>query len=79
MAGGDAQTLMTSQASILMAISLGSVFMGAITYIGNAPNLMVRTLAKQSGIPMPGFIGYMVWSCVILLPLFLGVSLWMFL
>ncbi|RZI46756.1 sodium:proton antiporter [Candidatus Finniella inopinata] len=78
MAGGDAQNLMTSQAPLLMAISLGSVFMGAITYIGNAPNLMVRTLAKQSGIAMPGFLGYMVWSCVILLPLFLGVSLWMF-
>ena len=79
LAGGDAQNLMTAQSSILMAISLGSVFMGAITYIGNAPNLMVRALAKQSGIPMPGFIGYIIWSCVILLPIFIGVSLWTFL
>ena len=78
MAGGDAVTLMTTQAKVLMAISLGSVFMGAMTYIGNAPNFMVRSIAKQSGVSMPGFLGYMGWSLVILLPLFLGVSLCLF-
>jgi Na+/H+ antiporter NhaD/arsenite permease-like protein len=78
MAGGDADTLMTSNSLILMAISLASVFMGAMTYIGNAPNFMVRTLAKQRGIAMPGFLGYMLWSTALLLPLFLGVSLWLF-
>jgi len=78
MAGGHAKTLMTLQAKTLMAISLGAVFMGAMTYIGNAPNFMVRSIAKQSGIPMPGFLGYMGWSCCFLLPLFLGVTLWLF-
>ncbi len=78
MAGGNADILMNPMFKILMAISLGSVFMGAMTYIGNAPNFMVRAIAKQSGVPMPSFLGYMVWSCSILIPIFLGVSLWIF-
>jgi len=77
MAGGKADILMGPMFKILMAISLGSVFMGAMTYIGNAPNFMVRAIAKQSGVPMPSFLGYMVWSVVILVPIFLGVSLWL--
>ncbi len=77
MAGGNAEILMGPMFKILMAISLGSVFMGALTYIGNAPNFMVRAIAKQSGVHMPSFLGYMVWSFSILLPIFLGVVLWL--
>ncbi len=69
-AGGDAQTLMTVMADTLLAISAGAVFFGAVTYIGNAPNFMVKAIAEQRGIPMPSFFGYMLWSCGILLPLY---------
>ena len=70
-AGGDAATLMTTMASTLAAISAGAVFMGANSYIGNAPNFMVRSIAEESGVPMPSFFGYMVWSVGILIPLFI--------
>lgn len=70
-AGGDPATLMTTLASTLAAISAGAVFMGANTYIGNAPNLMVKAIAEERGIRMPSFFGYMAWSCSILVPLFL--------
>ena len=73
-AGGDAQTLMTTLAPTLAAISAGAVFMGANTYIGNAPNLMVKAIAEDRGVRMPSFFGYMVWSCGILVPLFLLVT-----
>ena len=69
-AGGDAQVLMTTLASTLAAISAGAVFMGANSYIGNAPNLMVKAIAEDRGIKMPSFFGYMVWSFCILIPLF---------
>ena len=64
--------------NILVAISLGAVFMGAMTYIGNGPNFMVRAIAESSGVRMPSFFGYMVYSCLILLPLFVLV-VWRFL
>ena len=70
LAGGDAKLLMT-QASVLISISAAAVFMGALTYVGNAPNLMVRAIAVHRGIKMPGFFGYMLWSMPILLPLFI--------
>ncbi|MEO8630395.1 MAG: sodium:proton antiporter [Betaproteobacteria bacterium] len=70
LAGGDAQVLMNSLASTLTAISAGAVFMGANTYIGNAPNFMVKSVAQSRGVDMPGFFGYMVWSTLMLLPLF---------
>jgi Na+/H+ antiporter NhaD/arsenite permease-like protein len=54
---------------LLKAISLGAVFMGSMTYIGNGPNFMVKAIAESSGVKMPSFFGYMVYSCVILLPL----------
>ncbi len=54
----------------LAAISLGAVFMGAMTYIGNGPNFMVKAIAEEDGVPMPSFLGYLGWSCGILLPLF---------
>ncbi|WP_382320565.1 sodium:proton antiporter [Hydrogenophaga sp. UC242_50] len=69
-AGGDPQALMTTMAPTLVAISAGAVFMGANTYIGNAPNLMVKAIAEDRGIRMPSFFGYMLWSVGILVPLF---------
>lgn len=74
LAGGDSAILMTNLSKTLVAISLGSVFMGALTYIGNAPNFMIKTIAENHKIPMPGFFGYMAWSLGILLPLFLLLS-----
>jgi len=70
-AGGDPATLMTRDAATLAAISAGAVFMGANTYIGNAPNLMVKAIAESRGVRMPSFFGYMAWSCAVLVPLFL--------
>lgn len=74
-AGGDAATLMTTMSGTLAAISAGAVFMGANTYIGNAPNLMVKAIADEQNVRMPGFFGYMLWSALILVPLFILVSL----
>lgn len=74
LAGGDPQAMMTTHATVLKAISLGAVYMGANTYIGNAPNLMVATIAKDMGIKMPSFIGYMSWSCALLVPVLLFVG-----
>jgi Na+/H+ antiporter NhaD/arsenite permease-like protein len=70
-AGGDPAVLMTTMASTLAAISAGAVFMGANTYIGNAPNLMVKAIAEDRGVRMPSFFGYMAWSVAILVPLFI--------
>ena len=60
---------------LLAAISLGAVFMGANTYIGNGPNFMVKSIAEQSGIRMPSFFGYVGYSVLILTPIFVLVSL----
>jgi Na+/H+ antiporter NhaD/arsenite permease-like protein len=62
-------------AAILAAISVGSVAMGANTYIGNAPNFMVKAIAEEAGVRMPSFFGYMLYSGAILLPLFVVVTL----
>ncbi|TMQ23461.1 MAG: sodium:proton antiporter [Candidatus Rokuibacteriota bacterium] len=62
-------------AAILTALSVGSVAMGANTYIGNAPNFMVKAIAEQAGVKMPGFFGYMVYTGAVLLPLFVVVTL----
>ena len=70
-AGGDAQQLMTTLAPTLAAISGGAVFMGANSYIGNAPNMMVKAIAEERGVAMPSFFGYMAWSVGILVPLFI--------
>jgi Na+/H+ antiporter NhaD/arsenite permease-like protein len=69
-AGGNPQQLMNELAPVLAAISAGSVFMGANSYIGNAPNLMVKSIAEDRGVKMPSFFGYMAWSIGILVPLF---------
>jgi Na+/H+ antiporter NhaD/arsenite permease-like protein len=73
-AGGDPVTLMTTLAPTLAAISAGAVFMGANTYIGNAPNLMVKAIAEDRGVKMPSFFGYMLWSGGILVPLFVVIT-----
>jgi Na+/H+ antiporter NhaD/arsenite permease-like protein len=70
LAGGDAHELMGPLASTLKAISMGAVFMGALTYIGNAPNFMVYAIAVERGVKMPSFFGYMAWSALVLLPVF---------
>ena len=77
LAGGDAQTLMTKGATTLAAISAGAVFMGANSYIGNAPNFMVKAIAESRGVRMPSFFAYLGWSVVVLVPVFL-VTAWLF-
>jgi Na+/H+ antiporter NhaD/arsenite permease-like protein len=64
--------------AILAAISVGAVAMGATTYIGNAPNFMVKAIAEEAGVRMPSFLGYIVYSTAILLPLFVAVTLLFF-
>ena len=72
MAGGDPHELMRGDLfHTLLAVSMGSVFMGALSYIGNAPNFMVKAIAEQRKVKMPSFFGYMAWSFGILIPLFI--------
>ena len=78
LAGGDAETLMGPLHGTLLAISAGAVFMGANTYIGNAPNFMVKSICEERGIRMPSFFGYMAWSGLILIPLYVLLSLLFF-
>ena len=74
-AGGDPIQLMGELSQSLLAISAGAVFMGANTYIGNAPNFMVKSISESSGIEMPSFFGYLFkWSLPILFPLFIIVT-----
>ena len=74
-AGGNPVDLMTTHASTLLAISAGAVFMGANTYIGNAPNFMTKSIAEEWGVPMPSFFGYMFkYSIPILIPVFILVT-----
>ena len=74
-AGGDPIQLMGELSQTLLAISAGAVFMGANTYIGNAPNFMVKSISESSGIEMPSFFGYLFkWSLPILFPLFIIVT-----
>lgn len=72
---GAAEGLVTTVGTIaphmLLAVSCGAVFMGANTYIGNAPNFMVRSIAEENKIKMPSFFGYMGWSAAFLIPLFI--------
>jgi Na+/H+ antiporter NhaD/arsenite permease-like protein len=63
---------------LLEAVAMGSVMMGANSYIGNGPNFMVKAIAEEGGVPMPSFLGYMVYSVGILIPLFVLVT-WVFL
>jgi Na+/H+ antiporter NhaD/arsenite permease-like protein len=73
-AGGDVGGLTTTLCKTLTAISVGSVVMGAMTYIGNAPNFMVKSIAEQFKVKMPSFFEYIIWSLAILLPVFMLVD-----
>jgi Na+/H+ antiporter NhaD/arsenite permease-like protein len=74
LAGGNATELMGPLAPVLAAISMGAVYMGSLTYIGNAPNFMIYAIASERGVKMPSFFGYMVWSSAVLLPVFVAVT-----
>jgi Na+/H+ antiporter NhaD/arsenite permease-like protein len=69
-AGGDPVALMTTYATTLAAISAGAVFMGANTYIGNAPNFMVKSIAESRGVRMPSFFAYFGWALLALTPVY---------
>jgi Na+/H+ antiporter NhaD/arsenite permease-like protein len=73
-------TLVQSPVGVMMlrAISCGAVFMGANSYIGNGPNLMVKSIAERHGVQMPTFGGYMIYSGAILIPLFIALTLLFF-
>jgi Na+/H+ antiporter NhaD/arsenite permease-like protein len=75
LAGGDPATLMGPLAGTLAGISMGAVYMGALTYIGNAPNFMVYAIATENGVRMPSFFGYLLWAALLLLPIFLLLTL----
>lgn len=75
LAGGDPMLLMNEDSHTLMAISMGSVFMGSMTYIGNAPNFMTISIVQERGVKMPSFFGYMIWSVGILVPTFFLMNL----
>jgi Na+/H+ antiporter NhaD/arsenite permease-like protein len=77
LAGGNAGQLMGPLAGTLAAISVGASAMGALTYVGNAPNLMIQAIATERGIPMPSFFDFMAWSAVVLLPV-LGLAGYLF-
>jgi Na+/H+ antiporter NhaD/arsenite permease-like protein len=77
LAGGDPVNLMSAGAWTLVAISAGAVFMGANSYIGNAPNFMVYAIARENRVRMPSFFGYMLWSGAVLIPTFL-LATWVF-
>ena len=72
---GKNQTGVRIPIALLIAVSLGSVFMGAMTYIGNGPNFMVKAIAEQSGVKMPSFFGYMGWSICLLLPVLIVMTI----
>jgi Na+/H+ antiporter NhaD/arsenite permease-like protein len=74
LAGGDPAVLSGPRAATLLAISAGAVFFGALTYIGNAPNFMVKAIVEETGLTMPSFFGFMAWSAALLLPLFIAVT-----
>jgi Na+/H+ antiporter NhaD/arsenite permease-like protein len=74
LAGGDAQALMGPLAGTLKAISMGAVFFGALSYIGNAPNFMIKAIAEDRGLPMPSFFTYLAYASVLLLPLFAAIA-----
>ena len=77
MAGGDAASLMTEQAHLLKAILIPAVFFGAVTYIGNAPNFVIKSIAISNGIDMPSILKYALIASCTLLPIFWIVSLFL--
>ena len=77
LAGGDAQRLMGVAARTLAAISMGAVYFGALTYIGNAPNFMIKAIAEDRGVAMPSFFAYLGYASIVMLPLLMVVG-WVF-
>ena len=79
LASGDESLAVLAQQrpEVLRAISAGAVFMGALTYVGNGPNFMVKSMAEEMGYPMPTFFGYLLYAGAILLPVF-GLATWLF-
>jgi Na+/H+ antiporter NhaD/arsenite permease-like protein len=75
MAGGNAATLMGSLRDTLLALSMGAVYFGALTYIGNAPNFMIKAIAEDRGVAMPSFFAYTLCAAAVLLPLMAVVSM----
>lgn len=75
LAGGDAQALMGPLAGTLTAISMAAVYFGALTYIGNAPNFMIKAIAEDRGIAMPSFFSYSAYASLALLPLLAVVAI----
>ena len=71
----DPASLTGRLAHVLTALSAGSMFFGGLTYIGNAPNLLIRSIASHRGVRMPSFFGYMAWSCTLLVPAYLLLTL----
>jgi Na+/H+ antiporter NhaD/arsenite permease-like protein len=70
----DATTMAGVEVGRLAGVSLGAVFLGAMTYIGNGPNFMVKAIAEQSGVKMPSFFGYVLYSVGALLPVFAAMT-----
>jgi Na+/H+ antiporter NhaD/arsenite permease-like protein len=75
LAGGDPAHLTGELNRVLQAISAGAVFFGGLTYIGNAPNMMIRSIAAARGVPMPNFFGFLLLAAALLLPCFILVTL----
>jgi Na+/H+ antiporter NhaD/arsenite permease-like protein len=67
--GGDAQKLMGDYAQSLAALSMGAVYFGALTYIGNAPNFMIKAIAEDRGVAMPSFFAFFAYAAIVMLPL----------
>jgi Na+/H+ antiporter NhaD/arsenite permease-like protein len=74
LAGGDPAALMGPLAGTLKAISMAAVYFGALTYIGNAPNFMIKAIAEDRGIAMPSFFAYLAYASVVMLPMLAVVS-----
>ena len=74
LAGADAQALMGPKSATLAAISMGAVYFGALTYVGNAPNFMIKAIAEDRGVPMPSFFTYLGWAALLMVPLLLGIG-----
>jgi Na+/H+ antiporter NhaD/arsenite permease-like protein len=75
LAGGDPIALMGPLKRTLAAISAGAVYFGALTYVGNAPNFMIKAIAEERGVTMPSFFAYLGYSALVLLPLFVVITL----
>ena len=74
LAGGDAQKMMGAYAQTLAALSMGAVYFGALTYIGNAPNFMIKAIAEDRGVAMPSFFAYLAYAAIAMVPLLAVIS-----